>query len=245
MTHTSHIALITGGAKRVGREIALHLARSGWDIALHYNRSEAAAQETQKEIEELGRQCLLFAADLTQLQQAARLIPTIHEAMGPVSLLINNASLFVRDELHSFTEDTLTAHMQLHVYAPLQLIRDMATQTDVQDGNIINLTDGMESVSYGTHFLTYSMSKGMLSRMTSMLAAELAPAIRINAIAMGPTIPDENFDEAAFTRLAENTPLKRTSTPEEVCQTIDYLLTTPSITGQSIALNSGMHAKHS
>lgn len=239
----TNIALITGGAKRVGRDIALHLAQEGWNIALHYHRSDEEALQTRDEIEALGARCELFSANLTHANEVARLIPTIRELMGDISLLVNNASLFVRDELGSFTEETLNQHMQLHVHAPLQLIRDMAAQ-ELGEGNVINLVDGMESTSVGAHFLTYSLSKKGLSEITTTLASELAPQIRINAIAMGLTLPDENFNAEAFERLAENIPLKRVSNPHEVCQTISFILNTPTITGQHIALNSGMHIKH-
>lgn len=236
-------ALITGAAKRVGREIALHLAEQGWNIALHYHTSDEAAMETRDAVEGLGARCELFSANLMNAAEVDRLLPTIREVMGDVSLLVNNASLFVRDELNSFTEDTLHDHFALHVTAPLRLIRAMAAQ-GLEAGNIINLVDGMESTSVGAHFLTYSLSKKGLSEMTTMLASELAPQIRINAIAMGPTIPDKNFDAADFERLADNTPLKRVSNPAEVCQTLSFILNTPTITGQHIALNSGMHIKH-
>lgn len=235
-------ALITGGAKRVGKAIALHLAEAGWNIALHYHTSDEAALETRDEIEGLGARCELFCANLMNAQEVERLLPAARDAMGDISLLINNASLFVRDELNDFTQSTLHDHFALHVNAPLQLIRAMAAQ-GLNEGNIINLVDGMESISMCSHFLTYALSKKSLSEMTTMLAAELAPAIRINAIAMGPTIPDTNFDEEGFKRLAQSTPLKRVSNPQEVCDTIAFLLNTPTITGQHIALNSGAHLR--
>ncbi|MCC7260015.1 MAG: SDR family oxidoreductase [Alphaproteobacteria bacterium] len=244
MIHTAKTALITGAAKRVGRAIALHLAAQGWNIALHYHRSRSDAERTAAEIAALGRKAALIEADLADADAVARIFPAAQNALGTVSLLINNASVFGRDALANFTRDSWGAHMDINLYAPLLLSRDFAAAwKDIGQtgGNIIHLTDGCEGWSLSPNFLTYTLSKAGLAALVPLLAQELAPAIRVNAIAPGFTLPSPFEDQAAFEKLAGHAPLKCLSSPEEVCGAVDFIINSQSVTGQTLALNGGLH----
>jgi NAD(P)-dependent dehydrogenase (short-subunit alcohol dehydrogenase family) len=234
------VALITGSSNRVGREIALCLADKGYDIAVHYNASDDAAKETQKRIESLGRKAICVQADLKSTSRIASLYLDIHNTLGPVSCLINNASIFYKDTLSSFSESTLSDHFAIHAIAPLFLIQSFALQLPKETpGNVINLLDGMWGWSMSPSFLTYSLSKMTLWNITTLLARELAPHIRINAIAPGSTIPGIQDKEDTFEKIKQYVPLKRNSSPEEVCNALRYLLEAPSVTGQVIELGGG------
>jgi NAD(P)-dependent dehydrogenase (short-subunit alcohol dehydrogenase family) len=237
-------ALITGGAKRVGRALALHLAQAGYDIAIHYHRSETEAAETLRELETFGVQAVAVQADFANTFDAEKLLDEAQRAIGAIDCLINSASVFSKDTLNNFTDAQFHGHMQVNLYAPLALIRAFKHHVDahaLQDASIINLGDGTMGWSYSSKFLSYTLSKGGLMQLSTLLAAELAPAIRINAIGLGPSLPGEIDDENMFARLAARSPLKRVSNTQEICHTVDYLLATPSITGQTILLNSGLH----
>lgn len=235
------VALITGCARRVGRSIALALAERGYDIVIHYHRSEEAAMALVGEIEAYGRRAIAIAAHLEIPSQVEALLPRASEELGPITLLVNNASRFTRDTLESTDYDTFLAHQQVNLYAPLALSQAFARQCpDDANNQIINLSDGVYGWSMSPHFLTYSLSKFGLVSLTELLAASLAPQIRVNAIALGPTLPGVMDTPGSFEKLAALAPLKRVSNPEEVIAAMDYLLSAPSVTGQVLYLSAGM-----
>lgn len=231
--------LITGGATRLGRETALHLAAKGWNIAVHYRDSAEAASRTVADIVALGREAVALRGDLTQTGAASRLVQEASDALGGLGALVNNAALFEKDNLASFTEAQFRAHMDTNLLAPLLLSQAFAAQLDTEaQGVIVNLLDGCEGMCLSPNFLTYTLSKYGLEDATRLLAKGLAPRIRVNAVAPGLTLPKPG-EEEMFTRLVARLPVPQATSPLEIAAAIAYLIETPSLTGQIIALNSG------
>jgi len=232
--------LITGGAVRVGQAIALALAKRGFDVVIHTHTSKKAADALAKRIRRMKRKAYVVMADLSDPVAVAGIIPSLTEKGVTLDCLINNAAQFNKDTLASLTPESWRCHMDVNVFAPLQLIRDFVAQYKGKDGNIINITDGMMGWSVSPTFLSYGLSKMTLANATQMLARELAPRIRINAVAPGPTLPGMQDKKDTFAKLEKIIPLTRTSTPAEVCDAIAYILQAPSLTGQIIALSGGL-----
>lgn len=241
MASPAPVALITGAARRIGRAIALSLAERGYDIVIHYHRSQDQAASLVGEIEAYGRRAIAIAAHLEIPAQIEGLVPRAAEELGPLSLLVNNASHFARDTLNTTSYDTFLSHQQVNLYAPLALSQAFARQVPASvAGQIVNISDGIYGWSMSPHFFTYSLSKFALVSLTELLAASLAPRMRVNAIALGPTLPGVMDTPGSFERLASHAPLKRVSSPEEVTGALAYLLDAPSVTGQVLYLNGGM-----
>ena len=240
------VALVTGGAARLGRAIALELARAGFDIALHYNNSAPAAGDTAAEIRRLGRRAELFQADLSHEQATCGLMPLVTETMGPVGVLVNNASLFRRDEWDSATRAGWDAHMEPNTRAPYVLMQDFARQLPPQAaGMVLNMLD--ERVwSLTPHFVSYTVSKAALWTLTQTMALALAPRnIRVNAIGPGPVLPTPRQTAEQFARQCASVPLGHVATPDEIARAALSLVCLPSVTGQMLALDGGQHMQWS
>ena len=238
-------ALVTGGAIRIGRAIALSFADAGWNVAVHYHNSESAAQELAAAIKAKGRLCHLVRANLQDEKAVSRIIPELTEKKVKLDCLINNASAFEKDSYATLSSESWHKHMGVNLFAPMQLIRDFAAQCKSDDGNIINITDGMHGWSMSGNFLSYAMSKQNLEYATQLLASELAPHIRINAIAPGATLEGVQDKKDTFDKLRKLIPLGRTSSPDEIIATLHYILSVRSITGQIISLSGGMQGSQS
>lgn len=241
-TATTHSprALITGASKRVGRALALHLAREGHDLVLHYHRSQSEAEKLAGEIQALGQDATLVKADLENPEQAAQLLSNLPGK--PVTLLIHNAASFERDTLETMTTGRLEAQFHTNLLSPIIITQAFAKQLPAnQSGLVIALADGMLGWSASHHFFSYTASKLAWAPLTDLLASALAPNIRMNTIALGATIPGVMDSATTFDRLAAISPLERTSSPDEVIRTVDYLLASPSVTGQVIYLSAGLH----
>lgn len=236
----SGTVLITGAAVRIGREIALSLADAGYDIIIHYNQSKKQAAALAEIIRNKRRSSWLVQADLRKDKEVAKLIPSLNKQGIRIDCLINNAATFEKDTLYDLTPQSWESHIITNLFSPLQLMRDFAAQYTGRNGNIINITDGIAGWSVSPHFLSYSLSKIGLENATRLLADELAPNIRINAIAPGPTIEGKQDKEDTFSKLQKIIPLERTSSLKEVCDTVHYILRAPSLTGQTIALSGGL-----
>jgi NAD(P)-dependent dehydrogenase (short-subunit alcohol dehydrogenase family) len=236
--------LITGAAKRIGRALALFFARDGWDIALHYRRSEKEAAEVATRITALGRKAHLVKADLRDAKAALSLIAALKGKGVTLECLINSASVYQKDSLATLAPDRWADHMDTNLLAPLLLMRDFAAAYKGKDGNIINITDGFYGGSMSPKFLSYTLSKQGLAFATRLLARELAPRIRINAIAPGATLFSKQEEKNTFTgsELEKAIPLKRASSPEEICEAARYILATPTLTGQTLSLSGGADA---
>jgi NAD(P)-dependent dehydrogenase (short-subunit alcohol dehydrogenase family) len=234
-------ALVTGAAKRVGRAIALDLARHGWGVAVHYGTSEAQAEEVVAAIRAMGGRAAALRADLGREEEVEALVPRAAEALGPVGCLVNNASVFESDEVLDATRESWDFHMAVNLRAPLVLAQRFARQLPpAMPGNVVNIID--ERVWRLTpHFLSYTVSKAALWTLTRTLALALAPRVRVNAIGPGPTLPSIHQSRESFQRLCGTMPLQRGTKPEEIGRAIRFLLEAPALTGQMIALDGGQH----
>jgi NAD(P)-dependent dehydrogenase (short-subunit alcohol dehydrogenase family) len=231
-------ALITGGATRLGRIMALHLATQGYAIALHYNTSEGAAQQTAAEIRALKQRCEIFSQDLTADGAATILFSDIQQKIGIVDVLINNAAIFVRDTLQTLGLQSFLQHQQVNLLSPLLLMRAFAQQENIKNGCIINMLD-QKIHRPDSNFLSYTLSKIGLDSATTMLATDFAPHIRVNGIALGAIIPAPTQRESHFNAMRENTPLGIGASVEDVCRALDFLTQSTSITGQIITIDGG------
>lgn len=231
--------LVTGGAVRLGREIALALAAKGWNIALHYNTSKADAEQAVKDCYAHGVQAQAFAADLARPEAIAALIAAITRTMGPLTGLVNSAALFTRDTLETLTPESWQAHHAVNTLAPVLLTQAFTAQMpDGEKGSVVNLVDGCEGLCLSPAFFTYSISKYALMDATRLMAATLAPRIRVNAVGPGLTLP-KSGEEAMFARLVEKLPLGVATEPRAIADAVCFLMMQESITGQILNLNGG------
>ena len=233
--------LITGASQRIGRTIALDMGSRGWSVAIHYNRSFLAAWEVARAIRSIGGTACTLAADLSQEKNVVTLISRAVEKLGPLGCLINNASLFQKDTVHTATRESWDSHITTNLRAPFVLMQDFARQLPPElTGVIINLID--QRVWRLTPFFTsYTVSKVGLWTLTQTVALALAPRIRVNAIGPGPTLPSARQTAEQFTRQCLSMPLRHGSTPEEIASAVRFLINAPSMTGQMLALDNGQH----
>lgn len=234
-------ALVTGAGKRIGRAIALDLAAHGWAVGVHYLQSSAEADAVVAEIRAGGGRAVALPADLGCESEVAGLVPAAVEALGPLTLLVNNASRFERDEAMDVTRASWDLHMEANLRAPFVLSQGFAAQLPGGErGLIVNILD--QRVWNPTpHFVSYTVSKMGLWALTRTLAMALAPRIRVNGIGPGPTLRNERQSEAEFAAQWDSTPLNRGTTPEEICAAVRFLIDAPAVTGQMIALDGGEH----
>lgn len=239
------VALVTGGARRIGRAIALALAEAGFDIALHYRGSADAAEATAAEIRALGRRALPLQAALEREAEVAGLLPAAQAALGPVGVLVNNAATFERDEWHDATRESWDRHIEPNLRAPFVLAQAFAAGLPERaEGLVLNMLD-QRVWSLTPHFVSYSVSKAGLWALTQSLALALAPRIRVNGIGPGPAIPSPRQAPEHFAAQCAGTPLGRGTSPEEVARAVLAILALPAMTGQMIALDGGQHLQWS
>ncbi|MCR9175534.1 MAG: SDR family oxidoreductase [Alphaproteobacteria bacterium] len=234
-------AFVTGASKRVGRAIALKLAHAGWNIAVHYGRSIDEAEEVADLARKAGVQAATLQGDLTIEDQVTPLIDLATAALGPVGLLVNNASIFEPDRLHSVSRASWDKHMEANLRAPVVLMQSFARALPAEsDGVIVNILD--QRVRNPTEdFLSYTLTKNALWGLTRSLALDLAPRIRVNGIGPGPILPSVHQSTELFERQAASTPLQHGSDPDEIADGVLYLSTAKSVTGQMIAVDGGQH----
>jgi NAD(P)-dependent dehydrogenase (short-subunit alcohol dehydrogenase family) len=237
----TRVALVTGGAKRIGRAIALTLAAHGWNVAVHFHASRKEADDVATEIKSQGRRAAALSADLTRESETAGLVPRVVQALGPLSCLVNNASVFERDEALTATRQSWDRHIESNLRAPFVLMQAFARQLPAgTDGAVVNILD--ERVwNLTPHFVSYTVSKAGLWTLTRTLALAFAPRIRVNAIGPGPTLPSPRQTEEQFRRQTGQLPLQRGTTPEEIAHAVKFILESPAMTGQMIALDGGQH----
>lgn len=243
-TPTPKTALITGAARRLGRAMALALAKDGWDIVLHYHRSAAAAQDTAQAIKALGRRCYLVAADLALPQAAQQLFTAACQQAPTIDLLINNASLFEYDSAKNFDAQLLHQHLGPNLIAPLELTQLFAQQTQFSDqvshGLVIHMLD-QKLWHLNPDFFSYTLCKAALNAAITMHAQALAPRIRVMGIAPGLTLPSHLQNEEDFQRTHQMALLQQASSPADITQTVLYIAHTPSLTGSTIIVDGGQH----
>jgi NAD(P)-dependent dehydrogenase (short-subunit alcohol dehydrogenase family) len=232
-------ALVTGGAQRIGRAIVLALARAGYAVAIHANRSLTAAEELRGLVVGSGGRADVVVADLADHNGVVGLVPAAAAALGSLTLLVNNASEFEPDEIGCLGRDRFDRHFAVNLRAPLFLAQAFAAQGPAR-GAIINVLD--QRVYRPTpRFLSYGLSKSGLHVATTMLAQALAPHLRVNAVAPGPTLPNRHQSAEAFRRHSAAMPLGHGPTPEEVADAVVFLAQANNITGETIAVDGGQH----
>jgi pteridine reductase len=231
------VALVTGAAKRLGRAIALHLAREGADVVVHFHRSAAEAQNVVTEITNLGRRAISVPADLAKKSDIDQLIAATNKEFGRLDILVNNASNFLHADFPSITEEIWDAALDVNLKAPFFCSQAAAPLLKINNGVIINLSDVAGFLGW-TGYIPHSVSKAGVSMLTRVLAKALAPEIRVNAVAPGTiTMPGDPPDLAAD--FIKRAPLQRTGTTEDVTAAISFLINSPFITGEVLVLDGG------
>ncbi|MES2164654.1 MAG: SDR family oxidoreductase [Pseudomonadota bacterium] len=235
------VALVTGAGRRIGRAIALGLARAGWDVAVHYRASQAEAQEVVAAIEAMGRRAVALPCDLADEAAVRALLPRAVAALGALRCVVNNASLFEYDSAADFSAGRLDAHMRANVAAPVILAQALhAALAEGEQGVVINLLD-QKLYNLNPDFLSYTLSKAALHAATTMLAQQLAPAVRVVGIAPGITMVSGDQTEAGFAHAHRQTPLGRSSTPEDIADSVVYAATARALTGTTLLVDGGQH----
>ena len=245
------IALVTGGAQRLGKSICLFLAHYGYDIVIHYWKSEEEALLLSKQIETFGRKCYVFKADLLDEVEMLELIPRISKKIsGKLNLLINNASIFEYDNYGNASIDSWNRHINSNLKAPFFLTQSFSKQIPdpycndngefYANANVINIVD--QRVKKPTpQFITYSLAKMALMSLTITSAQALCPGIRVNAIGPGPTLQGKRQSDDHYDTQRKSTILGRGASPDEISNTIKYYLESPGVTGQVICVDGGQH----
>ena len=230
--------VITGGANRIGRSIALELANYDAQIVIHYSKSFSAAKKLKTELENLGSVVYLFKADLNNFKLTQKIIPFANAKMKGVNCLINNASVFENDNLTNFSEKSFLKHLNINLKAPAILIRDFAKIFKGKDGSIINIIDQrVEKLT--PFFFSYTLSKSGLATLTKTSAMKLAPNIRVNAVSPGPTLKNKRQSEKHFKKQWKSTLLGKKVDTKNVSSAVKFLINNNNITGQIINVDSG------
>ena len=235
------VALVTGGAVRIGRALALALAGRGARVAIHYGHSDEAAAETVAAIRELGGDAAAFAADLRDLARMEELVDRVAERFGRVDILVNSAAAFVPAGFADSTEPLWDEHFAVNLKAPFFLSQAFARHVGVErPGQIINIAD-WRAIRPDPRCLAYSLTKAGIVAMTQGLAVALAPNIRVNAIAPGAILPPPDRDGTYLEELGKRLPLRRHGSPDEVAAALLYLATAEFVTGQVLFVDGGEH----
>jgi NAD(P)-dependent dehydrogenase (short-subunit alcohol dehydrogenase family) len=233
--------LVTGAGRRLGRAIALDFANRGWRVGVHYGSSAAEAQALAADIERMGGKAAALQADLASVAALEPLMQACVEALGTPTCLINNAARFDQDTLATLSAESWQAHLDVNLRAPVFLARAFARSLPEGGiGNVVNLID-QKVLSLNPDYFSYTIAKAALWAATQTMAQALAPRIRVNAVAPGPVLRSRGQSEAEFQREVAGTLLQRQVEPDDVIVAIRFLLDTPSITGQLIALDGGQH----
>ena len=241
MSSPDKVALVTGGAHRVGRAIVEDLAAHGWSVAIHCNTSRIEAEALAGRITEAGGKAAVVSGDLADLSAVPRVVYESATKLGKLSLLVNNASIFEEDHVGSLEPAFFNRQMTINFTAPVFLTQAFAeTLAEGSEGNVVNIVDQRAWRTAPTYF-SYQMSKSALWAATRTMAQALAPRIRVNAIAPGPTLKNVRQDPEKFRAQTEAVPLRRGPDLAEFGSTIRYLIENRSITGQMIGLDGGQH----
>lgn len=234
-------ALITGAARRIGRAIALSMADAGYDIGVHYFRSQDEALELVTEIEARGRRAVALAADLADAGAVMGLIPQMAARLGPPVCLVNNASEFRHDTVATMTPQSWALHQDTNLRAPVLLSQALFLHLpEGETGNVINIID-QRVLKLTPDFFSYTISKAGLWTATKTLAQALSPRVRVNAVGPGPVLASVHQSAADFSIEQASTLLGRGSTPSEIAAAVRFILEAPAITGQMIVLDGGQH----
>lgn len=228
------IALVTGGATRIGKEISLFLEKTGWYVIILYNKSSVDANLLAKE----SKNFFTAQCDLSELSNLDNLFTTLLKSHGKIDLLINNAAMFENDNIQNLSPYSLEKHMRINCLAPIILGKEMIKQNPQHGTNIINIIDGSAS-KYSSNFFSYKLSKTALLQATKEMALQLAPNCRVNSISPGYVIHSTNQTQESFSKMVNKTPLETATKTTEICAAIDFILNSPSMTGADIILDGG------
>lgn len=232
------IALVTGGAHRVGGALALALARAGSDVAIHYHSAVSEAEATAAEVERLGRRAVLLRADLSDAVAAEALPGEVVRAMGGLDVLVNSASLFESARLEDVSAAAWDRVMAVNVRAPFLLTREAAPQLRAREGVIINIAD-LAGVQAWPAFSHHGISKAALIHLTRVSARSLAPSVRVNCVVPGTVLPPEDYTEEQVSASVERTVLKRIGSPADVEEAMLFLIRSDFATGSIVVVDGG------
>jgi len=230
--------IITGGATRIGAAIAKALAGHGIKITIHYNKSEKEVKKLKTELEDFGSEIFLIKADLLKKIQVKKIIPFANKKMKGLDCLINNASIFEKDNLTNFNEKTFYNHMDVNLKAPALLTQDFKKYLKTKKGNIINIID-QRIFKLTPFFFSYTLSKTGLQTLTKTSALSLAPYIRVNGIAPGPTLKNKRQSQKHFKKQWKSLILEKKVSSENICETVKYFINNDSVTGQILSVDGG------
>ncbi len=230
--------IITGGATRIGSAIAKSLAGYDVDITIHFNKSKNLAKKLKMELEDMGSKVHLIKADLNNPLQIKKIIPYAYKKMKGLDCLINNASLFEKDDLSNFTEKSFLKHININLKAPALMMQDFKKFVKQKDANIINIID-QRIKKLTPYFFSYTLSKAALGTLTETAAMKLAPNIRVNAVLPGPTMKNKRQSDKHFKAQWKSTILKKQVDINNICSLIRYFIESDSVTGQIISVDSG------
>lgn len=246
----TQVALVTGAARRLGRAMALDLAARGFDVAVHYASSADAAKQVVAEITSMGRRAIALPADLLDEAAMAGLVPSAAHALGPLTVLVNNASIFEYDNIETADRTSWDRHFQSNLRAPFVLTQAFAAQAPDPETDamgeplakalIVNMID-QRVRKLTPEFMTYTLAKSALWTLTQTSAQALAPKVRVNAIGPGPTLQGARQSAAHFAGQRAATILKRGADPAGICAALGYLVEAPAVTGQLICVDGGQH----
>ena len=232
--------IITGGATRMGAAIARHLSGANKEILIHYNKSRLKAEKLKKELSKKGTKVYIVKGDLSKETDIKKIIKFAKSKLKNFDCLVNNASLFENDKLENFSLDSWSKHLRTNLRAPALLTKEFAKNVKGKNNNIINIID-QRVFKLTPYFFSYTLSKTGLYTLTKTSAMSLAPNIRVNAIAPGPTIKNQRQSEKHFKKQYLATPLKRQVDVEQICNAVDFFIKNISITGQVLAIDSGQN----
>ncbi|XBQ15238.1 MAG: SDR family oxidoreductase [Oceanicaulis sp.] len=232
-------ALVTGGAKRIGRAFIEALAADGHPVAIHYNTSSHEADALAEAVRAAGGTAVTLGADLSDAEAAASLPARAREALGPLSVLVNSASIFEDDTLETVGAESFRRHMDANTLAPALLTQGFA-QAPGENALVVNLLD-YKLFNINADFFSYTLSKAALKAMTEMLARSLAPKVRVNAIAPGLTLPSPYHSEAEFEARHDDNPLQKGPTTDDLVRALRFFRDTPSVSGQIVCVDGGQH----
>lgn len=241
-TPAPRTVLVTGGARRLGREIALALAQAGWRVAVHYRGSQAEAQHTVTDCQQCGSQAAAFDADLSDESAVRALLPRVIAAFGGIDAVVNSAALFEHDTAADFSYAAMERHFRVNTGAPILLAQTLHFHAQAQQtrGVVVNLLD-QKLWNPNPDFLSYTLAKAALETANTLLAQALAPRIRVVGVAPGLTLSSDYLSPEKFAALHRLSPLGRSSTPADVVATVKFALDNSSITGTTLLVDGGQH----
>lgn len=244
--HTSThrpVALVTGAARRLGRAISLALAQAGWSVVVHArDAGHPDALATAQQVRDLGVQCWVLGADLSDAVACEALVPQAVQAAGRLDAVVNNASRFEYDSVESFSVQAMDAHWRSNTAPAVLLARALHAHLQLRQaqGCVVNLLD-QKLDNPNPDYFSYTLSKAALAEATVLLAQALAPTLRVCGVSPGVTLVSGPMSEAEFAAAHRLTPLQRSSTPQDIAQAVRFLLEAPAITGHTLVVDGGQH----